>query len=608
MRFRFAEFVLDTETGELTGSSGPVPLRRQAWRLLEVLVRQAPALVSRDALLDTVWGHDALSPNVLPQTISELRQALGDSAQQPRLIETRPRRGYRLMVPVEAADGDVAAPPAIPAAGRTRPMRSRPWRPAQALVLLLATAVPAAWLLLRQAGDEPPVAALPADGAEGAVADQAAVGPLAAAVEQQVLLGEGGEAAQALAALQALAEEVDAQGDPLLLARHRHAIGLQGMRLGERDLAASAFGEAAAQARQAGAGKLEAGAWNNLAILWMRERRPDEAERAWTKALEAFENLDDGRGAALALGNLAAAASAQGRPGKARELNHQALARFRALGLDRDVARTAFNLGLVATRMGELDEAVLLFDEALAITLADQAFDTALHVAAQRIQLHLEQAQPEPAAMLLERMEPVYAATASALPRAALDAAASKHARLAGNLENARQLQARAFGLRQEGGSPAWAWASELELLRLDLLAEQPPGGIRARAEQLAYNFREAGEPRDALRARMLEAEALLRHGRPAEAAALLDEAAPLLDEFADAAVAMELRRLRLLSGGGSSLSQRLLALAAEAEQRGLVLSALRCRHDAARHDDGRALAALQGMLEARGLPGLLLE
>src|SRR5690606_3992425 len=105
------------------------------------------------------------------------------------------------------------------------------------------------------------------------------------------------------------------------------------------------------------------------------------------------------------------------RPGRARELNHQALARFRALGLERDVARTAFNLGLVATRLGELDEAALLFDEALAITLADQAYDTALHVAAQRSQLHLEQAQPEPAATLLERMEAVYAATASALPR-----------------------------------------------------------------------------------------------------------------------------------------------------------------------------------------------
>ena len=100
MRFRFHDCLLNTETGELFRDGLPVPLRRQAYRLLQVLVERAPALISRDELLDAVWGHSALSPNVLPQTISELRQALGDSAQAPRYVETRHRRGYRLLARV----------------------------------------------------------------------------------------------------------------------------------------------------------------------------------------------------------------------------------------------------------------------------------------------------------------------------------------------------------------------------------------------------------------------------------------------------------------------------------------------------------------------------
>lgn len=101
MIFRFGEFKLDTETGSVTGPGGPVPLRRQTFRLLEVLLRHAPGLVDRDSLLDEAWGRTALSPNVLPQAISELRQALGDCAQSPRYIETLHRRGYRVIPPVE---------------------------------------------------------------------------------------------------------------------------------------------------------------------------------------------------------------------------------------------------------------------------------------------------------------------------------------------------------------------------------------------------------------------------------------------------------------------------------------------------------------------------
>ena len=73
MRYRFDEFVLDLATAELRCVGVVVPLRRQTFRLLQLLVENAPALQRRDEIIDQLWGHDALSPNALPEGISELR-------------------------------------------------------------------------------------------------------------------------------------------------------------------------------------------------------------------------------------------------------------------------------------------------------------------------------------------------------------------------------------------------------------------------------------------------------------------------------------------------------------------------------------------------------
>lgn len=111
MRFRFGEFTLDSATGSVEGPDGALTLRRQTFRLLEVLLEHAPDLLDRDTLLDEAWGRTALSPNVLPQAVSELRQALGDSAREPRYIETLHRRGYRMACPVERLDGPAKTGP-----------------------------------------------------------------------------------------------------------------------------------------------------------------------------------------------------------------------------------------------------------------------------------------------------------------------------------------------------------------------------------------------------------------------------------------------------------------------------------------------------------------
>ncbi len=151
MAYRFGHFILDPLTGTLAGPSGPVPLRRQTFRLCEVLVAHAPELLDRETLLNEVWGHTALSPNVLPQTMSELRQALGDDAQAPRFIETVHRRGYRVICPVERLGPEAAADPApetpteaptaapaeLPADNQ---QGQRPGNPAPARLALIASA------------------------------------------------------------------------------------------------------------------------------------------------------------------------------------------------------------------------------------------------------------------------------------------------------------------------------------------------------------------------------------------------------------------------------------------------------------------------------------
>jgi DNA-binding winged helix-turn-helix (wHTH) protein/tetratricopeptide (TPR) repeat protein len=101
MNIRFGDYQLDRGRGLVTGPDGPVNLRPQTFRLLTVLLEHAPDLVDRETVIDLAWGHEYLSANVLPQAISELRQALGDSAQSPRYIQTVHRRGYRMVCHVE---------------------------------------------------------------------------------------------------------------------------------------------------------------------------------------------------------------------------------------------------------------------------------------------------------------------------------------------------------------------------------------------------------------------------------------------------------------------------------------------------------------------------
>ncbi len=138
-----------------------LPLRALA--VFEALLSRPGEIISRDELIASAWHGLAVSDGALSEAMSVLRQALGDRADEPRFIETIPRRGYRFVAEIQAqapaADGAaIVQPPARgtgaavaetvaqptaeraarPAGARARAPRARPPLPLLAVGLALA--------------------------------------------------------------------------------------------------------------------------------------------------------------------------------------------------------------------------------------------------------------------------------------------------------------------------------------------------------------------------------------------------------------------------------------------------------------------------------------
>lgn len=109
-RFRFGLFEADTESGELRRSGTRVRLQAQPFRVLVCLLERPGELVSREEIQQRLWGNDTIVDfdHSLGTAINKLREALGDSAENPRFIETLSRRGYRFLAPVTAVPSSAA--------------------------------------------------------------------------------------------------------------------------------------------------------------------------------------------------------------------------------------------------------------------------------------------------------------------------------------------------------------------------------------------------------------------------------------------------------------------------------------------------------------------
>ena len=129
---RFQGFELDSRSGELRFQGERVPLQEKPLRILQRLVDCPGDVVTRDELRQALWSADTFVDfdGGLNTAVNKLRQALGDSADQPRYIETVPGRGYRFIAPLERASVKAVLEMAPPSALRIEPKpleRQRPW-------------------------------------------------------------------------------------------------------------------------------------------------------------------------------------------------------------------------------------------------------------------------------------------------------------------------------------------------------------------------------------------------------------------------------------------------------------------------------------------------
>src|SRR5687768_4009539 len=107
---RFGAFELDPSTGELRQRGDMVKLAAQPLKVLALLVRRAGEVVTRQEIRDHIWTGDTFVDfeQGLNFCIRQVREALGDTADAPRFIETLPRRGYRFLMPVTVAAPEAA--------------------------------------------------------------------------------------------------------------------------------------------------------------------------------------------------------------------------------------------------------------------------------------------------------------------------------------------------------------------------------------------------------------------------------------------------------------------------------------------------------------------
>lgn len=136
--YRFGVFEANAETGELRRQGMRVKINGQPFQILVMLLEKRGELVTREEIQKALWpdGTFVDFDHGLNSAINRIREALGDSAANPRYVETLARRGYRFLAPVELAhaatvsndssDARVSVPAAALAPTGQAPERSEP--------------------------------------------------------------------------------------------------------------------------------------------------------------------------------------------------------------------------------------------------------------------------------------------------------------------------------------------------------------------------------------------------------------------------------------------------------------------------------------------------
>jgi DNA-binding winged helix-turn-helix (wHTH) protein/tetratricopeptide (TPR) repeat protein len=136
---RFGSFEADFQEGKLTKAGVRIHLQEQPLQILALLLERPGQIVTREEIRQKLWSRDTFVEfdDALNTAVRKLRAALNDSADNPRFLETVPRRGYRFIAPV-ASTPEVQAAPPIVAPVKHRISRRRYFWPAVALIVAAA--------------------------------------------------------------------------------------------------------------------------------------------------------------------------------------------------------------------------------------------------------------------------------------------------------------------------------------------------------------------------------------------------------------------------------------------------------------------------------------
>jgi TolB-like protein/DNA-binding winged helix-turn-helix (wHTH) protein/Tfp pilus assembly protein PilF len=116
---RFGTYEVSLQSGEVRKAGLRIRVQQQPMRLLEILLERPGQVVTREELCSRVWPNENFGDFDLALNIAigKLRSALGDSAENPRFIETLPKRGYRFIADVSIVDGEPRPKRSGPASG-----------------------------------------------------------------------------------------------------------------------------------------------------------------------------------------------------------------------------------------------------------------------------------------------------------------------------------------------------------------------------------------------------------------------------------------------------------------------------------------------------------
>ncbi len=128
---QIGDWVADPSLDELRRGDQVLKIEPRKMQLLMALARRPGQMVSQAQLLDEVWADVVVTPSSVYQSVSQLRALLGDEAGQPRYIVTVPRKGYRLVAPVQAVAAEAPSPaPPSPEAAAPAPIECEAQPPA----------------------------------------------------------------------------------------------------------------------------------------------------------------------------------------------------------------------------------------------------------------------------------------------------------------------------------------------------------------------------------------------------------------------------------------------------------------------------------------------